>query len=126
MDESADLTVELPVMSEEHPQDLGQGEDELPVGQPKHEPLVHVLGEQQRAFLRTRRADIERLAGEGPEVLRLAVRIRALDPCHAPGVVPAVQETLDYPADPLQADPSQAAGVVRFVARAKFGEVPLK
>ena len=53
MDESADLTVELPVMSEEHPQDLGQGEDELPVGQPKHEPLVHVLGEQQRAFLRT-------------------------------------------------------------------------
>ena len=39
---------------------------------------------------------------------------------------PRVQKTRDEPADALQADPSRAAGVVGFVARAKYGEAPLK
>jgi hypothetical protein len=49
VDEAADLSVKPLVVSEEDAEDLGQGEDELPVGQPQL--LVHVLAQKQGALL---------------------------------------------------------------------------
>jgi hypothetical protein len=47
----ADLPVEPPVGAEERAQYLGKSEDHLAVGQQEQEVLVHVLPEQQGAFL---------------------------------------------------------------------------
>ena len=85
-------------------QELGEGEDELPVGQGQQEPLVHVLREQEGPFLGTGRAEIERLAGERPEVFILTVRIRALDPGDALRMVAAENELLHHLGDPLDAE----------------------
>jgi hypothetical protein len=52
---------DLPVLM----QDLGEGEDHLPVREPQQQPLVQVLAEQQGALLRARRAKMEDLTQEG-------------------------------------------------------------
>ena len=51
VDEAADLSVKPLVVAEEDAEDLGQGEDELPVRQPQQELLVHVLAQKQGALL---------------------------------------------------------------------------
>ena len=71
VDEATDLAVQPLVVAEEDAQDLGQGEDELPVRQSEQKPLVHVLAQEQRPLLRARGAEMEDGATEGPEVLRL-------------------------------------------------------
>ena len=38
-------------MAQEDPEDLGQGEDKLPVGEGKEQLLIEVLGEQECSFL---------------------------------------------------------------------------
>ena len=38
-------------MAKEDPQGLGQGEDELPVGEGEQQLLIEVLGEQEGSFL---------------------------------------------------------------------------
>ena len=47
VDESADLTEEGAVVTEEDAQHLGECEDHLPVGEAKQELFVHVLAEEQ-------------------------------------------------------------------------------
>jgi len=73
VDEAADLAVKSAVVAEEDPQDLGQGEDELPVRQPQQELLVHVLAQKQGTLLRTGGTKMEDAAAEGPKVLQSAV-----------------------------------------------------
>ena len=51
VDEAADLAVKPLVVAEEDAQDLGNGEDELTVGQPQQELLVHVLAQQEGPIL---------------------------------------------------------------------------
>ena len=68
---------------------LGKGEDYLTVGQEEQQPLVHVLAEQEGAFLGARGAEVEHLAAERTEVVGLTVRIGTLDPRDALCVVPA-------------------------------------
>ena len=58
---------------------------------------------------------MEYLAAERAEVLVLTFGVGTLDPGHAPGVVPASQEALHRRADPLQAEPTEAGGVVGLV-----------
>ena len=91
-------------MAEEDAQHLGEREDHLPVGEAKQEPLVHVLAEEQRAFLGAGRTQMEDLAAEGSEVVCFASRIGALDPREALRVVPAIQEALHGLRDTLPAN----------------------
>jgi hypothetical protein len=51
VDEAADLSVKLLVVAKECTEHLGNGEDELAVGQPKQELLVHVLAQQEGPLL---------------------------------------------------------------------------
>jgi hypothetical protein len=44
------------------PSDLGNGEDELAVGEGEQELLIQVLGEQQGPFLRARGAEVKPFA----------------------------------------------------------------
>ena len=63
-------------MTEKAAQHLGEGKDHLPVRQLQQQPLVHVLSEQQGAFLG--RAEVENLAAEGTEVFSPAVGVGAV------------------------------------------------
>ena len=87
-------------------EELGEGEDELPVGQGQQEPLVHVLGEQEGPLLRAERTEIEPLTGERPEVFILAVGIAALDAGDTLRVVAAENELLHHLGDALDAEPT--------------------
>jgi hypothetical protein len=107
-------------------QQLGEGEEELPVGQCQQEPLVHVLRELEGPFLRAGRAEIERLTGERPEVFILAVRIRALDARDALGVVAAENELLHHLGDPLDAETPVDDRVLGFVLIGQALEMPLE
>jgi hypothetical protein len=51
VDEAADLAMKPAVVAEEHAEHLGDGEDELAVGQPQQELLVHVLAQQEGPLL---------------------------------------------------------------------------
>jgi hypothetical protein len=51
VDEAADLSVKPLVMTKECTEHLGNGEDELAVGQPQQELLVHVLAQQEGPLL---------------------------------------------------------------------------
>ena len=97
-------------MAEEVSQDLGEGEEDLAVGQAAAAALVGVLAEEQGALLRARGARVKDLAGEGTEELGLAVRVCALDLGDALGVVPAVQEALDGPGDAVSPELAQPRG----------------
>ena len=103
---------ELPVLM----QDLGEGEDHLPVREPQQQPLVHVLAEQQGALPRAGRAKVEDLTREGTEVLGSAIGVGAAAAGHPLGIV-------DGQGDALQAGVSQPAGVVGLEAGSKLGEV---
>ena len=96
-------------------QELWEGEDELPVRQCQQEPLVHVLREQEGPFLGTGRAEIERLAGERPEVFMLAVGIGALDACDALIVVAAENDLLHHFRHALDAETPVDHGMLGFV-----------
>ena len=87
-------------------EELGEGEDELPVGQGQQEPLVHVLGEQEGPFLRAGGTEIEPLTGERPEVFILAVWIGALDAGDTLRVVAAENELFHHLGDALDAEPT--------------------
>jgi len=119
------------VVAEEHAEHLGNGEDELAVGQPQQKLLVHVLAKQKGPFLRARGAEsvrlpdlgVEDLTTEGAEVLDPTAGISALDPGDPLGVVPAFQEAAHRLGDPLQAELSQTLGEVSLIARTELGEV---
>jgi hypothetical protein len=134
VDEAADLTEEGAVVAEEDAQHLGEVgaaarprcEDHLPVGEAKQEMFVHVLAEEQRAFLGTGRTQsvqqpdqgMEDLAAEGSGVVCFASRIGALDPREALRVVPAIQEALHGLRDALTAHlPSREANSASYRAR---------
>jgi hypothetical protein len=51
VDEAADLSVKPLVVTKECTEHLGNGEDELAVGQPQQELLVHVLAQQEGPLL---------------------------------------------------------------------------
>ena len=117
-------------MAEEHAEHLGNGEDELAVGQPQQKLLVHVLAKQKGPFLRARGAEsvrlpdlgVEDLTTEGAEVLDPTAGISALDPGDPLGVVPAFQEAAHRLGDPLQAELSQTLGEVSLLARTEVGK----
>jgi hypothetical protein len=102
-------------MPEIRSQELGEGEDELSVRQRQQEPLVHVLREQKGPFLRAGRAEIDRLAGERPEVFILTVGIGALDTSDASGVVTAKNELLNHLGDPLDTESAVDDSELAFV-----------
>ena len=102
-------------MPEIRSQELGEGEDELSVRQRQQEPLVQVLREQKGPFLRAGRAEINRLAGERPEVFILAVGIGALDTSDASGVVTAKNELLNHLGDPLDTESAVDSSVFAFI-----------
>jgi hypothetical protein len=93
IDELADFTEKPSIMAEENAEHLGECEDYQAVGQQEQQPLVHVLAEQESAFLGARRAQAvqwpaqgaEHFATEGAEVVGLTVR--ALAAPSAPGGV---------------------------------------
>jgi hypothetical protein len=78
IDEAADHPMNPAVVAEEDAEHLGNGEDELAVGQPQQKLLVHVLAKQKGPFLRARGAEMEDLTTEGAKVLASASRIGAL------------------------------------------------
>ena len=90
-----DLPVEGPVVTEKAAQHLGEGKDHLPVRQLQQQPLVHVLSEQQGAFLGTGRTEVENLAAEGKYSARQL----------------------------LQTGAAQSARVIDLVASGELGEV---
>ena len=96
-------------------QQLGEGEDELPVGQGQQEPLVHVLGEQKGPFLRAGGTEIEPLTGERPEVFILAVWIGALDASDTLRVVASENELLHHFGDAPDAESPVDDRVLGFV-----------
>jgi len=106
---------DLPVLM----QDLGEGEDHLPVREPQQQPLVQVLAEQQGALLRAGRARVEDLTREGRKYSArqsgLVQRMRG----HTLGIVYG-------PAEALQARVSPPAGVVGLEAGGKLGEVAVE
>jgi hypothetical protein len=67
VDEAADLTEEVAVVEEEDSQHLWECEDHLPMGEAKQEPLVHILAEEQRAFLGTERTQSVQQPDQGME-----------------------------------------------------------
>jgi hypothetical protein len=111
------------VVAEEHAEHLGNGENELAVGQPQQKLLVHVLAKQKGPFLRARGAEVEYFAAERAEVFGFAFWIGALDPGDAVGVVPAFQEAAHRFGDPLHAELSQSFGEVSLIARTELREV---
>ena len=108
-------------VAEEHAEHLGNGEDELAVGQPQQKLLVHVLAKQKGPFLRARGAEVEDLTTEGAEVLNPTVGIGALDPGNTLGVVPASQEAAHRLGDPLQAELANGALLTRCLAPSFLG-----
>jgi hypothetical protein len=48
----ADIADQAMIVAEEYSQHLGKSEDDLAVREAQKEPLVHVLPEEQRSFLR--------------------------------------------------------------------------
>ena len=88
IDELADLPVEPSVVAKENAEQLGKREDHLPVRKQAQQRLIHVLAEQEPAFLGARGAEAVRLpalwaklfAAEGSDVVGFAVGIGALDP----------------------------------------------
>jgi hypothetical protein len=120
---ACDLAVQWSVVTEVPAQDLGEGEDHLPVRQPPPQPLVHVLSAQQGVLLRAGRAEVEDLTREGSEVLGSAIGVGAVDAGDAFGIVPALNKAFDGPGDSLQARVSQPVGVVGLEAGGKVGEV---
>ncbi len=113
IDESADLAVKPAVVTEEHPQHLGHGEDELPMRQ---QLLIHVLAEQEGPFLGAGGTEVEYLAGEGSKVFGPASRVGAMDARDPLGVVAALKKPLHSLGEPIQAEPSHTPGVVRLVS----------
>jgi len=123
VDQAADLAMKPGVVAKEHAEHLGNGEDELAMGQPQQKLLVHVLAKQKGPFLRSRGAEVEDLTTEGAQVLDPTAGIRALDPGDALGVVPAFQEAAHRLGDPLQAELSLTLGEVSPIARTELREV---
>ena len=76
---------------------------------------MHVLGEQERLFLRAGWTEVEGFARKGAEVLELAFRIGALDSGDAPGVISAKDELLNHLGDPLDTESAVDDGVFAFI-----------
>jgi hypothetical protein len=114
-DESANLRKQPAVVPEIRSQEFREGEDELAVGQGQQEPLVHVLREQEGSLLRARRAEIEGLTGERPEVFIPAIWVGALDAGDALGVVAAENELFHHLGDALDAKTPVDDRVLGFV-----------
>jgi hypothetical protein len=101
LDVTGDFPIEGTVVTEETSQDLGEGEDHLPVRKAQQQALVHVLSKQQGAFLGTGWAEVEDLTAKGTEELGPAIRVGAADAGHALGIVAALEKALDGFGDPL-------------------------
>jgi hypothetical protein len=75
-------------VAEEDTEDLGKvgavarprGEDHLPVRKHEQRPLVHVLAEEQGAFLGAGGAEVKDLAAEGTKVVRFVARVKECVP----------------------------------------------
>lgn len=76
-------------MSEEDPESLGDGEDELSVGKGEQEVVGEVVGEQEGTLLRAGGAEIEALAGKGDEKIVATFGICTLYAGDAQGVIAA-------------------------------------
>ena len=75
MDDPGDTGEEFPVIPEIRTQQLGNAEDELPVGQLQENIPVQVLRQEQDPLLVATRAQVPGFTGKRAEVLMLAVRI---------------------------------------------------
>ena len=121
MDETADVPVQALVVAEEDSEDLGQGEDRLPVRQA--EQLVHVLVQEQCALLGEGRAQVNDAAAEAPELLNPTPRVCAPDPGHSSAAVSAGQEAFHGLADAFEAELAEALGELGLAADDELGEV---
>jgi hypothetical protein len=92
------------VVTEEDAEGLWDGEDELPMGKVEEELFVEVLGEQEGAFLRAGRAEVESFARKRSEILEAAFGIGTLDSCDTLGVVAAAFESVHHPGDAVQTE----------------------
>ncbi len=96
---------ELPVVTKEHTQDLGDCPDELSMGQAQQQVLAEVLAEQEGSLLGARRAEEVALAGEGAEPVETA--LRAPDASDALAPVPAEAECRGGSRDEGEAEPAE-------------------
>ena len=76
---------------------------------------MHVLGKQERPFLRAGWTEVEGFARKGTEVLELAFRIGALDAGDTPGVITAKNELLNHLGDPLDTESAVDDSELAFI-----------
>ena len=125
-DELADLREQPAVVAEVWPQELGEGEDELPVRQRQKKPILHVLRKQKCSFLRAGRTEVKGFTRKRTEILESAFRIGALDSGDALGVVPAEDELLHRLGDALDSETAVDGRVLVFVPIGEALEVFLE
>jgi len=111
------------VITQEDPQGLGQGEDELPVREGEQQLLIEVLGEQECSLLAAGWTEVGALAGKGTEVLVAAFGVRASDTRQAVAVVAASKETGNHSGNPLHAEVPELLRVARIVLGRESPEV---
>ena len=107
-------------MAEVGPQELGEGEDELPVRQRQKKPILHVLRKQKCSFLRAGRTEVEGFTRKRTEILESAFRIATLDASDTLRVVSAEDELLHDLGDALDSESAIDDRELRFIL---IGEV---
>ena len=111
---------EIPVVTEEHTQDLGYRPAELSVGQAQQQVLAEVLFDQEGSLLGARGAEEVALAGEGSQPVEAARR--APDAGDALAPVSANAECRCGAHDEGEAEPAEGGGVALLVGSLELGE----
>ena len=110
-------------MFEEDSQSFGEGEDELPMGQPQQQPFAEVFGKKKRTPLRARRTEVKPLTTEGTKVIVATVRIGAADAGDAVGVIATGDEAFGDLLDALESELPVLLSVALVVGVDKGREV---